>query len=655
MNVINQDNPKMQNMPYNVLSDSMIFGVVKDVNTALTISLDVTGKVLTMLGVPFVGPIVSFYKTIVNLLWPRSSKEIWEELMNRVEELVDQKIAEYARNKAITELEGLRNVYVLYLEALEEWKDNPNNLQVQERVRTTFRNANSHFNSSIPQFAIKGYEVPLLTVYAQAANLHLLLLKDATLFGKEWGFTEVNINDRYKEQTRVTATYTDYCISWYKQGLERLKGSSAKEWIEYHRFRREMTLMVLDIVSLFPNYDARMYSMQTVAQLTREVYTDPIAYNTQQSGSFASPWTKYDHPFSTLEEQIIRKPHLFNILKSIEICTGKATLIFNDKAYMNFWNGHILTYSTPSDNYLYKDTYGFTDTDHKIKLEDYDIYKIDSASACLANWYHAVYGVTKVDFSMIKRDNSNKTSNIYSKPSNGARFQEYHSEDELPIQLSDRDYSHILSHITYYIHSSGDASKGTASTVRTPVYVWTHRSADYYNAIHSDKITQIPLNKANDFNAGFISVKNDPGFLGGSMIYLRFGQHSGGKSADIKLPIKTEHIKPGKTAPYRVRFRAAVAISAESRWNIRINKSTGINEMISGVNLEPTMQPGENLKYESFQYFESKVFQMQHFSNEDYLNVSISGNSTMSGPDDIYIDRIEFIPVNATYESEADL
>ncbi|WP_396135563.1 insecticidal delta-endotoxin Cry8Ea1 family protein, partial [Bacillus thuringiensis] len=41
--------------------------------------------------------------------------------------------------------------------------------------------------TAIPLFSIRNQEVPLLMVYAQAANLHLLLLRDASLFGSEWG------------------------------------------------------------------------------------------------------------------------------------------------------------------------------------------------------------------------------------------------------------------------------------------------------------------------------------------------------------------------------------------------------------------------------------------------------------------------------------
>ncbi|PNK21778.1 insecticidal delta-endotoxin Cry8Ea1 family protein, partial [Bacillus thuringiensis] len=151
--------------------------------------------------------------------------------------------------------------------------------------------------TAIPLFSIRNQEVPLLMVYAQAANLHLLLLRDASLFGSEWGMASSDVNQYYQEQIRYTEEYSNHCVQWYNTGLNRLRGTTAESWVRYNQFRRDLTLGVLDLVALFPSYDTRTYPIPTTAQLTREVYTDP-------NGVVAGPnnsWFRNGASFSAIE------------------------------------------------------------------------------------------------------------------------------------------------------------------------------------------------------------------------------------------------------------------------------------------------------------------------------------------------------------------
>ncbi|WP_176512405.1 insecticidal delta-endotoxin Cry8Ea1 family protein [Bacillus cereus] len=62
--------------------------------------------------------------------------------------------------------------------------------------------------------------MPQLTVFAQAADLHLLLLRDAINFGASWGLPPDEIMDQYNDLQRLTEVYTNYCTSTYDQGLK---------------------------------------------------------------------------------------------------------------------------------------------------------------------------------------------------------------------------------------------------------------------------------------------------------------------------------------------------------------------------------------------------------------------------------------------------
>lgn len=158
---------------------------------------------------------------------------------------------------------------------------------------------------------MSGEEVPLLPIYAQAANLHLLLLRDASIFGKEWGLSSSEISTFYNRQVERAGDYSDHCVKWYSTGLNNLRGTNAESWVRYNQFRRDMTLMVLDLVALFPSYDTQMYPIKTTAQLTREVYTDAIGTVHPHPSFTSTTWYNNNAPsFSAIEAAVVRNPHL---------------------------------------------------------------------------------------------------------------------------------------------------------------------------------------------------------------------------------------------------------------------------------------------------------------------------------------------------------
>ncbi|PEV92665.1 pesticidal crystal protein, partial [Bacillus cereus] len=75
-----------------------------------------------------------------------------------------------------------------YNTALRNWNANRNNPALQSEVRSRFDNADDAFAGRMPEFRIPGFEIQSLSVYAQAATLHLLLLRDAVVNGSLWGF-----------------------------------------------------------------------------------------------------------------------------------------------------------------------------------------------------------------------------------------------------------------------------------------------------------------------------------------------------------------------------------------------------------------------------------------------------------------------------------
>ncbi|MGH0945754.1 insecticidal delta-endotoxin Cry8Ea1 family protein, partial [Bacillus mycoides] len=202
---------------------------------------------LQLLGLSFPGLSVAggIIQSIFGLLWPTDTQEVWNTFMKAVEDLIDQKIEENVRNKAIAELQGLYNSLEEYNAKLKIYTDNPTeqhaiNLRVQVQITDNL------FEFAIPSFAIQNYESELLVVYSQGANLHLALLRDMVKFGSEWGFSPEYIELFHTKLKKHTEEYTNHCTKTYNTGLEKVKKLSANlcdhntyPWTRYNQGWRE--------------------------------------------------------------------------------------------------------------------------------------------------------------------------------------------------------------------------------------------------------------------------------------------------------------------------------------------------------------------------------------------------------------------------------
>ncbi|WP_193674458.1 insecticidal delta-endotoxin Cry8Ea1 family protein [Bacillus cereus] len=610
--------------------DSKFFGNPETLisSSSVQTGIGIVGQILGALGVPFAGTIAGFYSFIVGLLWPSSTVSIWEMIMEQVEELVDQKITEHAREQALAKLKGLGDGLDVYQRSLENWLENRNNTRARSVVATQFIALELDFVSSIPSFAVAGQEVPLLAIYAQAANLHLLLLRDASIFGEEWGFTSGEISTFYNRQMTRTAQYSDYCVRWYNIGLDKLKDTSAASWLRYHQFRRDMTILVLDLVALFPSYDTHTYQIKTTAQLTRDVYTDPLAFNKKTSSGFCNPWSTHSGVlFSEVESAVIRPPHLFDILSSVEISTARGKIALNNKAFLDYWIGHSLKYRHANNTSLLQSNYGrITSEKNSFTLEDKDIVEINSTTANLANTYQKAYGVPESRFHMVNRDSSVTSNYLYSKTHTTleACTHDYESSNEIPLDKTvavAESYSHRLSHITHHSFSKHSA----AYYGSFPVFSWSHVSADINNTVYTDKITQLPLTKSYSIEDN-VEIINSC-YVGGSLLKVERNMLKNNGVCSIRLSIS-------KSQKYIVRVRYA---------------STGNGFMsMSGVfgdtYFNETISEDFDLKYDSFKYVTlGTIYDTTYPFYSLYLprpgNV---GDEQYT----IYIDRIEFIPVS---------
>jgi len=589
------------------------------VKDAVGTGISVVGQILGVVGVPFAGALTSFYQSFLNTIWP-SDADPWKAFMAQVEVLIDKKIEEYAKSKALAELQGLQNNFEDYVNALNSWKKTPLSLRSkrsQDRIRELFSQAESHFRNSMPSFAVSKFEVLFLPTYAQAANTHLLLLKDAQVFGEEWGYSSEDVAEFYRRQLKLTQQYTDHCVNWYNVGLNGLRGSTYDAWVKFNRFRREMTLTVLDLIVLFPFYDIRLYSKGVKTELTRDIFTDPIFLLTTLQ--------KYGPTFLSIENSI-RKPHLFDYLQGIEFHTRLRPGYFGKDSF-NYWSGNYVETrpSIGSSKTITSPFYGDKSTEpvQKLSFDGQKVYRT-IANTDVAAWPNGkVYlGVTKVDFSQYDDQKNETSTQTYDSKRNNGHVSAQDSIDQLPPETTDepleKAYSHQLNYAECFLMQD---RRGTI-----PFFTWTHRSVDFFNTIDAEKITQLPVVKAYALSSG-ASIIEGPGFTGGNLLFLKESSNS---IAKFKVTLNSAAL----LQRYRVRIRYA------STTNLRLFVQNSNNDFLV-IYINKTMNKDDDLTYQTFDL--ATTNSNMGFSGDK--NELIIGAESFVSNEKIYIDKIEFIPV----------
>jgi hypothetical protein len=239
--------------------------------------------------IPEVGEILS---ALVDIFWPTDQKaSIWDKIKEQVEALVNQKISDLVYQQVSEDLQGLNNSTTLYL---DEVKNGGSASKLTQWIVT--RNS---FAQALPHFQSKGYEVLLLPLFAQFANLYLSILRDAVVSGKSWGRNDDEHKDDIKYLQDAITEFTNYATNTYDTGLTNIKNSISidhdrsldpfyyiyfgEPFKSVNKYDRHMTLNVLDYMSTWEYYDAIKYPNGNKVQIRHEIYTDPIGF-TELSG-----------------------------------------------------------------------------------------------------------------------------------------------------------------------------------------------------------------------------------------------------------------------------------------------------------------------------------------------------------------------------------
>nr|ADM64568.1 84 kDa crystal toxin protein [Bacillus thuringiensis] len=637
-------NQPMQNANYknwiNLCQENTQYGqnpeTFNDTQTAVVTSLAIVG---TILAIPFpvTGAGITILGTLLPFVWPSSadtSQGIWISFINSTEVLIDKTINSQTKTNAVRELQGLQSNVQHYQNLLQSWLKSKNNVSFQTAVSQAFTAAHSHFLRSMNYFkGVQNQEenILLLPIYAHAANLHLLLLRDASIYGKEWGFSPQEINIFYNNQTSLTNEYIEHCTQSYNTGLSIVKTHYLRkfDWNNFNSFRREMTIKVLDIIALFSNYDTHKYpvtinnTLLPKTELTREIYTKANSGDTPPKDGL-----------DQVEQALTRTPHLFTWLNQLILFASK-----NDYSTFSLTANQNCVIKTNERICSTEKIYGekrTNDTINQINLDRFNIDKITMFSPnnirTLVNALHFYQGTI--------------TQAIYN-PGNEISSQPILTFEIPPVTRNNKTFNHILSYMTTAVDNSIATDPKTSGS-RQIAFAWTHSSVDSKNTIQEKVITAIPAIKAQFFK--YPNIVKNPGHLGGDLISFKT-PNSVNEKPLLNLQCQVSNFTLSNPQNYAIRIRYAA------------NQRIGVNVNISGrpsrsFTTSDTMSSSINqgqFLYRQFGYVD--VFTRTNpisLSSNSLITIDIEPSSPLTQNTIFAIDRIEFIPLNhfQTFENE---
>ncbi|PER47848.1 hypothetical protein COL26_30830 [Bacillus thuringiensis] len=243
--------------------------------------------------------------------------DMWLQIEKYVDEKIDSKINDYHKYLMGAQFNGAMEKVKEYQRVLQIYNNSKVSVKVEEPeapVRDAVRKADSELASYIaviqtPEKETDSvYQQITAPIFVQAANLHLLVLRDIIQFGEEWGIDKDQLKGYKDKQEKLIENYTDYSIKVYNDGLEKRineadkifgpedgYGNPAKpgpeeaytnthRWNYINEYIREYTLSVLDFVALFPSTNPNIYSRGAMQKNSRQIYSSisgTVTPNTQ--------------------------------------------------------------------------------------------------------------------------------------------------------------------------------------------------------------------------------------------------------------------------------------------------------------------------------------------------------------------------------------
>ncbi|MGE6619357.1 insecticidal delta-endotoxin Cry8Ea1 family protein [Bacillus mycoides] len=569
--------------------------------------------------------------TLLPLFWPKDQpyEKVWEEFIQQGNTLTTKEISATVKSLVLAELNGLRSVYNVYMDALNLWKQDKNNITNRENVKNIFINLHLQCVAAMSKFSTTNYEVILLSTYTAAAILHITFLHEALQYANEWELAARSEGTFYREQLiQAIETYINYCEKWYHEGLKQLESST---WDAYNAYQNEYTLSVLYIISQIPRFDMRYYptDIPTRLEFTQKLYTTTPNMKALQTND----------AINYIKKNLIPPLDLF---KKLNILNFHTFLDTNNR--YNYLQGiqNYSSYTNSSSNIIFNSG-NITGIPASIGLSPNQvIYFADIFHHLNLNTFETgSLGIKNIHFNIINENNSVFDSVYNSNATNNLIL-----EVILPYLkkgnelLTEKNYKYILSYITI----SPQQIRDCMSNSYIYGFIWTDSSVNLNNTINfkdknnNPQITQISAVKAYTKSGNGISVIEGPGHTGGDLI--KFTQWYDSIHTRYRFTSSNEY-------KIRIRYASTVQVNQVAAIVMRIyHQDNPIDEKALKITNTPdTILNLNEPRYNHFQYVEfPNTLIIKKSSNSPYLELPIQLSHQGLNVTTL-IDKIEFIPI----------
>ncbi|MGH0945568.1 insecticidal delta-endotoxin Cry8Ea1 family protein, partial [Bacillus mycoides] len=616
------------------------------VGQVLTITTGIAAAVAGVASIAFpplgvLAGVFAIISMLFDVLWPESeddnnSQVVWADFANAAEEMMNEKIADEIKAEAVLQLRIVKSRLRDYQQAACNFQSNPDNESYKALLRDAFDDADDALKDVIILFSREGYEQLLLFDYVQAANLHLLLLKDVVRFGTGWGLPPLRVQQYYSNTTlgnkgmvQLLAEYTNYSTSVCLKGIEEIRDwNNGWDQVKYYAYRNNMTMMVLDMVALWQTYDPFKYPYATNVELTREIYSliqgysfpeaIPIEYTWEKPGSLVTnleeftiyTWKRDEFPFAGVETT-------YQTVGTRSSSTKQAGLIPSPEEG--------IAWTTPEINVEYHLVDSIANS-YLTQLHFYDVYNTPAFKVGTGEGAPGqIAGVPCKNIPLDANDVNVCVPTLWDKsPANPKGICYPH---DWKIQ------SHLLSEVIPGQVNYGSISHMEAVTMFA--FAWRSTTCDTrQNLIPENKIGQIPAVKGSWLGHSGSSVVRTSGNTGGDLVRL----YSYGQLGMV--------VRFVENRPYTIRLRYAtvdddldVTVIVRKNGETRYESGSPINQT---SNSSTTKWNFEDYGYQEVGAFYPEALQ----EYEVWVAVTTSGDfdSFMD------IDKIEFIPIEGSVE-----
>lgn len=247
--------------------------------------------------VPVVGGLLSYLGALFIPNTGESPEQMWGRL-------IDAKISDALMRKVQRDLVGLSNVSSLYKTAVETG-NNPT-------VLAQSIAANTQFTAMLPGFQLSGEESALLPLFAIAATLHLALLRDMVLKGKEIGISDAHVASLADEMTALIKQYSTYVDTHVAAAIDKARhdNPNGDAWNRRNmplsamlETKAHYQITVIDFRDTWSGFDPIRFPGKSLIKLDREVYTPVLGWwDSKSRAPDAIPaWERPQSPLNALK------------------------------------------------------------------------------------------------------------------------------------------------------------------------------------------------------------------------------------------------------------------------------------------------------------------------------------------------------------------